>query len=70
MWKVSYTRTVHSILGCNRYGMSTHPSNQSGYLLTFQQLNLEDHATSDSHLLGLFLYMYGGFFAFQVLSGG
>jgi hypothetical protein len=51
--------------GCNWYGMSTHPNNRSGYLLTSQQLNLEDHATSDSQLLGLFLYLYGGFSAFR-----
>ena len=35
------------------------PKRKSGYLLPSQQLNLEDHATSDIHLLGLFLY--GGF---------
>jgi hypothetical protein len=35
-------------------------------LLTSQQLNLEDHAISDNHLLGLFLYAsYGGFSSFR-----
>jgi hypothetical protein len=37
-------------------------------MLPSQQLNLEDHARSNIHLLGLFLY--GVFFAFQVLSDG
>jgi hypothetical protein len=52
MWKVSCTRTIHPIFGCNRYGMSTHPNDRSGYLLPSQQLNLEDHSISDNRLLG------------------
>jgi hypothetical protein len=44
------------------------PKSRSGYLLPFQELNLNDHATSDIHLLGHFLY--GVFLAFTFLSGG
>jgi hypothetical protein len=54
-------------LGRNRYGMGD--QHKQTLLPSFQQLNLEDHATSDIHLLGL-IFLYGGFFAFQVLSGG
>jgi hypothetical protein len=39
------------------------PKRKCGYLLPSQQLNLEDHTTSDIHLLGLFLY--GGFSRFR-----
>jgi hypothetical protein len=39
------------------------PKRKSGYLLPSQQFNLEDHATSDIHLLGLFLY--GGLSLFR-----
>jgi hypothetical protein len=56
-WKVSCARTIHSILGCNGYGISTHPHKRSGYLLPSQQFNLEDHTTSDIQLLGHFLYI-------------
>jgi hypothetical protein len=38
------------------YGISTHPNRRIGYLLPSQQLNLNDHATSDIHLLRLFLF--------------
>jgi hypothetical protein len=59
MWKVSCTSTIHPILGCNRYGMSTHPNDRSGYLLPSQQMN----AISDNHQLGLFLYRSNGSFS-------
>jgi hypothetical protein len=55
-------------LGCNRYGISTHPNRRSGYLLPSQQLTLEDHATSDISLVRTFPLRR--FFAFRVLSGG
>ena len=45
------------------YRISTHPNDTSGYLLASQHLNLEDHAISDVHLLGLFLY--GGLSPFK-----
>ena len=64
MWKVSPARTcaIHSILGLQQVWDIDTPKLKSGYLLPSQQLNLEDHATSDTHLLGLFLF--GGFSPF------
>jgi hypothetical protein len=45
---------LHFGVATGMYGTSTHPNGGRGYLLPSQQLNLEDHAISDIHLLGFF----------------
>jgi hypothetical protein len=51
VWKASCALTIRSVLGCNRYGISTHPHNRSDSLLPSQHLYLEDHSPSDDSLV-------------------
>jgi hypothetical protein len=63
--KASLVHHINDYLGCNRYGMGYQHTQTVKVvnLLTSQQLNLEDHAASEIHMLGLFLY--GGFSPFR-----